>query len=136
MHTNGTTATIGNLTNSNVNTEPSDSNQPYKHNETETNQICLPRRSLRGIIPKKQWDSMAVMMTDNGNDSYEPYQYDDAINCPEAVKWRVALNIEYESLTKNETWSLTPCPPGRKPIGSRYTFTIKLTFNGKPKPIS
>jgi hypothetical protein len=59
---------------------------------------------------------MAVMMTDNGNDSYEPYQYDDAINCPEADKWRVALNIEYESLTTNETWSLTPCPPGRKPI--------------------
>jgi hypothetical protein len=48
----------------------------------------------------------------------------------------VALNIEYESLTTNETWSLTPCPPGRKPIWSRYTFTIKLTFNGKPKPIS
>jgi hypothetical protein len=23
---------------------------------------------------------------DNGNDSYEPYQYEDAINCPEVDK--------------------------------------------------
>jgi hypothetical protein len=29
---------------------------------------------------------MAAMMTDNGNDSFEPNQYDDAIDCPVADK--------------------------------------------------
>ena len=32
----------------------------------------------------------------------------------------------------NDTWSLVPCPPGRKQIGCRWTFTIKPAANGNP----
>ncbi|EFX70836.1 hypothetical protein DAPPUDRAFT_256479 [Daphnia pulex] len=111
MPTNGSTATIENLTNSDVNKDPSDPNQPDKYTETDTDQIYLPRHSLRGIIPKKQWDSTAAMMKDNGNDSYERDQYHDATNFPEADKWRVALKIKYESLMKYETWRHDTLPP-------------------------
>ncbi|EFX60498.1 hypothetical protein DAPPUDRAFT_277145 [Daphnia pulex] len=74
MPTNGTTTTIDNLTNSEC---------EYRAQFTPN----LPSPSLTA-----QHNSLEAMgfeggyMPDNGNDSYEPYQYVDATNCPEVDK--------------------------------------------------
>ncbi|RVX23542.1 Retrovirus-related Pol polyprotein from transposon RE1 [Vitis vinifera] len=35
------------------------------------------------------------------------------------------MNEEMKSLQKNETWELVECPPGKKPVGCRWIYTVK-----------
>lgn len=37
---------------------------------------------------------------------FEPKNYADAMASPEAEKWALAMDEEFESLKKNKTWSL------------------------------
>ena len=40
------------------------------------------------------------------------------------------MKLELESIKKNETWTLTTLPPGRKPIGSKWVYRIKYNSEG------
>ena len=40
------------------------------------------------------------------------------------------MNEEMKSLQKNETWELVECPPGKKPIGCRWIYTVKYKEDG------
>ena len=40
-------------------------------------------------------------------------------------KWLGAMESEYASLMKNETWKLTYCPDGRKIIGCKWVLKVK-----------
>ncbi|KAL6322733.1 hypothetical protein AAG906_015419 [Vitis piasezkii] len=40
-------------------------------------------------------------------------------------RWKAAMNEEMKSLQKNETWELVECPPGKKPVGCRWIYTVK-----------
>ncbi|WJZ99925.1 hypothetical protein VitviT2T_018330 [Vitis vinifera] len=44
-------------------------------------------------------------------------------------RWKAAMNEEMKSLQKNETWELVECPPGKKPIGCRWMYTVKYKAN-------
>ena len=35
------------------------------------------------------------------------------------------MNEEMKSLQKNETWELVEYPPGKKPVGCRWIYTVK-----------
>ena len=133
--TNGSNEITDQLGAKDNDTQPIDAERPEPFANSNVDGDQPLRRSLRGRIPKKQWNAMATMLTDDQQDNqhcFEPDQYKDAIKCPEADKWRAAINDEYNSLMSNDTWSLVPCPPGRKPIGCRWTFTIKPAANGNP----
>ncbi|RVW75605.1 Retrovirus-related Pol polyprotein from transposon RE1 [Vitis vinifera] len=41
-----------------------------------------------------------------------------------------AMNEEMKSLQKNETWELVECPPGKKPVGCRWIYTVKYKADG------
>lgn len=45
-------------------------------------------------------------------------------------KWKHAINEEMEALQKNETWELVNLPPGKKIIGCRWIYTIKVNPDG------
>ncbi|KAH9752394.1 retrovirus-related pol polyprotein from transposon RE1 [Citrus sinensis] len=45
-------------------------------------------------------------------------------------KWKVAMNDEMRSLQKNQTWELVDLPPGKKPVGCRWIYTIKYKADG------
>ncbi|KAH9754441.1 hypothetical protein KPL71_015444 [Citrus sinensis] len=47
---------------------------------------------------------------------------DEALKDP---KWKAAMNDEMRSLQKNQTWELVDPPPGKKPVGCRWIYTIK-----------
>ncbi|KAL4555898.1 hypothetical protein LXL04_038530 [Taraxacum kok-saghyz] len=54
-------------------------------------------------------------------------------NVQEAVKdekWKKAMNEEMEALQKNETWELVKLLPGKKLVGCRWIYTLKLDSNG------
>ena len=50
---------------------------------------------------------------------------------PDAGKWLAAAQEEMDSLIEHDTWSLTKLPPGRKIIGSKWVFKVKLDENGE-----
>jgi len=46
------------------------------------------------------------------------------------LRWRAVMNKEIGSLLKNKTWELVDCPPGKKPVGCRWIFTVKYKVDG------
>ena len=44
---------------------------------------------------------------------------------PESEKWKNAMKDEMQSLKDNDTFTLTPLPPGRTPVGGRWVYTVK-----------
>src|SRR3954447_19937632 len=49
---------------------------------------------------------------------------------PERGHWQYAIDKELFSLAKNNTWSLTRLPPGRRAIASKWVFKKKINANG------
>ena len=45
-------------------------------------------------------------------------------------EWMEATQKEYDAFIENKTWVLSPLPPGRKAIGSRWVFKIKRHDDG------
>jgi hypothetical protein len=56
----------------------------------------------------------------------EPTTYNGARRAPDSVKWDTAMKIELEMLKKNDTYELVPLPAGRKSIGVKWVYKIKL----------
>jgi hypothetical protein len=46
-------------------------------------------------------------------------------------EWECAMQEEYNSLMANNTWTLVPLPPGRKPVSCKWVFKIKQGVNGE-----
>ena len=61
----------------------------------------------------------------------EPKTLREARKRPDASKWLAAAQDEMDSLMEHETWSLTKLPPGRKIVGSKWVFKVKLDENGE-----
>lgn len=57
----------------------------------------------------------------------EPSCYEQACNDRECVK---AMNKELEALENNNTWTVMPLPPDKKPIGSKWVYKVKLRPDG------
>lgn len=56
-----------------------------------------------------------------------PSSVQDALLDP---KWKKAMNEEMQALQKNGTWELVPLPEGKKTVGCRWVFTVKLKADG------
>lgn len=61
----------------------------------------------------------------------EPITYEEAINVSDKNKWLEAMQVEYDSLIKNKTWSLTSLPNGRKAIKNKWVFKLKYNTHGE-----
>ncbi|KAI9176474.1 hypothetical protein LWI28_003287 [Acer negundo] len=57
----------------------------------------------------------------------EPRSYSEAVVHPE---WQEAMRSELWALQANNTWSLSPLPPGKTPIGCRWVYKIKNRSDG------
>lgn len=56
----------------------------------------------------------------------EPGTYREAVASPNAAKWTEAMEVEMNSILENDTWELVDLPPGRRAIGCKWVFKIKL----------
>ena len=52
----------------------------------------------------------------------KPITYQGAIQDP---NWVHAINLETESIMRNQVWTYTLCPPNVKPITARWIFKLK-----------
>lgn len=60
----------------------------------------------------------------------ESKTYEEAIKSEEKVEWKKAMDEEYESLVKNNTWVLVDTPKNESVIDNRWVFKIKRKPDG------
>ena len=60
----------------------------------------------------------------------EPKTVHEALNGEQSSQWREAMESEYSSLLKNDTWDLVPPPEGKNIVGSRWVLKVKCDENG------
>lgn len=60
----------------------------------------------------------------------EPTSMTEALASPDKVKWTEAMEKEMESLHKNDVWDLVMLPKGRKAVGSKWVFKLKVGPDG------
>ena len=115
--------------------------------QVEQARYVLPPRSNRGVPPKryspeKEARSSRYPMANMaaGNLSPEAQAFATSL-CSEEIpttveqaleskEWREAMKIEMDALNKNDTWEKCTLPPGKKPVGCRWVFTIKYKPDG------
>ncbi|XP_039283266.1 uncharacterized protein LOC120351140 [Nilaparvata lugens] len=76
------------------------------------------RRSNRECIPKKQCPCCSVV-----HSSYKkkiPSSFQEAINGPDAEKWKTADDKELKALQMQDTWEIVRRPPEARVIGWVY----------------
>lgn len=56
-----------------------------------------------------------------------PKSIQEALTIP---KWKAAVEEDIRALEKNGTWKITELPPGKRPVGCKWVFTIKYKEDG------
>ncbi|KAL0404518.1 UNVERIFIED_CONTAM: Retrovirus-related Pol polyprotein from transposon RE2 [Sesamum radiatum] len=108
------------------------------HSATDT---CDPIISSLPVLPQPTSDPLPnifpVSPTDSTPDSSslettptvprrsnrEPRSYKEGAASNE---WREAMNDELKALERNQTWEVTTLPPGKRAIGCKWVFRLKL----------
>lgn len=60
-------------------------------------------------------------------EKFEPSTIEEAL---ESKPWKEAMDTEYQSLMKNNTWELVDLPPGKKSISCKWIFKTKYKEDG------
>ena len=61
----------------------------------------------------------------------EPKMVEDALSSEQSQHWQEAMNSEFSSLMKNDTWELVPPPEDKNIVGSKWVFKVKRDANGR-----
>ena len=70
------------------------------------------------------------------SESDEPKSPSEALNSEHSDQWKEAMDSEYSSLLKNETWELVPPPEGKNIVGSRWILTLSSLGGAESAPPS
>lgn len=81
--------------------------------------------STRRDYNNEQYDSAFLAFTD------EPKTFSEAINSEYSKEWIEAMDSEYESLMKNNTWLLVEPPDQQCIIDNKWVFRVKEKSNGE-----
>jgi len=117
-------------------TSPSQSSTPPSHNSTASsstpvsppsphrihpaNTHNMATRGKKGIVQPRLHPTLLLT-------HIEPTSYKQAMKTSE---WCQAMQIEYNALMNNHTWSLVHLPPGREAIGCKWIFRLKQNPDG------
>ena len=64
----------------------------------------------------------------------EPTTYAEYLNSSESNKWLIAMKSKIDSMYENQVWTLVDPPEGIKPIGCKWVFKKKKTWNVRLLP--
>ena len=85
------------------------------------------RQSARDRQPPDFYGIRVSLATEALN---EPASMTEALSSPDKAKWKEAMEKEMKSLHANDVWDLVKLPKGRKPVGSKWVFKLKIGPNG------
>ena len=95
-------------------------------------------RQVDAVSAKRQRNPLKRFLPDECNvaaeltvDDEEPKSLTDALNGKSSGKWMQAIEAEYNSLVKSETWELVIPPNDACIVGSKWVFKVKRNANGE-----
>ena len=105
------------------------------YEETYMNQIqnlgsSRQRRAPARLIEDLNLSEECNLIESLISDIDEPKSFKDAVSGGNASQWESALNAEYASLNRHQTWTLVPRPQGVNVVGSRWVFKVKRNSSG------
>ncbi|RVW92097.1 Retrovirus-related Pol polyprotein from transposon RE1 [Vitis vinifera] len=106
---------------------------PHRHNRGIPKPTYEPELSTKVKYPMSNYVSNHRLSESNKSFVNQlstvaiPNSVQEALADP---RWKAAMNEEMKSLQKNETWELVECPPGKKPVGCRWIYTVKYKADG------
>eukprot|EP00794_Sanderia_malayensis_P002751 gene2751-biopygen2271 len=97
-----------------------------------------PRRSTRkrnvperlGTLTGDWWTNEDLECSAATFDGMEPTNIHEALNGKHAPQWKKAIESEYKSLIKNETWELVDLPADKNLVGCKWVFKTKRNSDG------
>ena len=92
--------------------------------EGETQVNYRPKRVRRAPSFYGEWVNTAIT---------EPSSVKEALTGEEKEKWREAMEVEMESIKRNNVWELVELPKGRSSVGSKWVFKKKVNEEGVVK---
>lgn len=78
-----------------------------------------------------EFGNMAHALSANEYVQNDPISLKEAGQRSDWPQWKIAVNEEYSSLMKNNTWSLCKLPRGRKTVSCKWVFKLKQKANGE-----
>jgi len=94
------------------------------HSQDEEEDTGLRRSTRQSRLPN--WYKDYALMSNVFN-VIEPMNFKEAY---ESKEWRKAMEEEYESIMRNNTWKLTELPEGKQPIGCKWIYKPKFKADG------
>lgn len=95
----------------------------------DANEEQVVRRSAR--IRQQANFPDAVSYSAMVNNIYDPETVREAMSGEQRKEWQEAMLSEYDSLIKNNTWTLMNLPNNRKLVNSKWVFKTKTTADGQ-----
>ena len=86
-----------------------------------------PRRPGINCPPPDRYGEWVNVLQE---DIVEPATPKEAMAGSNKLKWKSAMEKELKSLDTNDVWDLVELPPGRKAVGSKWVFKIKVSADG------
>jgi hypothetical protein len=87
-----------------------------------------PARSTHAHIAQ---GSNAALLSTFIRDHNVPQSWKQAMESAESVQWKIAGQLEMDTIKERGVWTLVELPPGRKAISSRWVFAFKLNAQGE-----
>ena len=109
--------------------------RPIEDNEAQNNQPdVIVRRSQRqtiapdrlGAVVGDWWNYASVAISAED----EPKNLNEAFNSKSSKYWKEAVEDEYQSFLKNNTWELVKRPKDKNVITCKWVFKVKRKANG------
>ena len=85
-----------------------------------------PKRPVRLRKPPDMYGDWATLT----RGATEPTSVHEVMKSPDKEKWKSAMENEMKSLHSNDVWDLVPLPAGRKVVGSKWVFKVKVAADG------
>ena len=98
--------------------------------------VCSQVSSSTDLSSKDHWCNLVSYSTISSHHTAffshlstftEPASYSQASQDP---NWVLAMTKELQALAANDTWLLVDLPKGKKPIGSKWVYKVKLKSDG------
>ena len=94
-----------------------------------------PNRLIEGNITENELcniveNELCLSVESLTADIDEPRSLKKALLSPHVEEWKSAMNKEFESLIKNETWELVPRPEGVNIVNNRWLYKVKRKPDG------
>ena len=118
-------------------------NQPVEPTVVQNDELVGERyeetfiRQVDNLGPKRQdraqngfYPDSCNLLESLTNDISEPKTVKEGLQSEHSAEWRSAISVEFESLTKNNTWEPVPPPEGKDIVGSKWVLKVKRNSDG------